>query len=122
MNIKERMAGIAELVDKSFLSPSVYAVVLGAIIGVASNLFALLISVPYVSKKFIILTAISFLIVSAGSFLYVCLASEYLQKQFSGTDLINIIKGKKWRKRLWAWAFIGCASFIMSMSVLASII
>lgn len=121
MNIKERMVRIAEVVDKSFLSPSVYAVVLGAFIGVATNLFALLISAPYVSKKFILL-AISLLIVSAGSFLYVCLASEYLQKQFSGIDLFNIIKGKKWRKRLWASAFIGCASFIMSMCVLACII
>ncbi len=121
MNVKEIMTGIAEETDKAFLiSPSFYAVISGAFIGVAANLFTGLISIQEGFIRTSIWFAIFSLLVSSGSFLYICIVLEPLQVSYRGTDLHDKIK--EWRKHLWSSAFVGCASFIICIIFLSRII
>jgi uncharacterized membrane protein len=121
MNIKEIMTSIAERIDRAFLiSPSFYAVISGAFIGVAANLFTGLISIQEGFIRTSIWLAIFSLLVSSGSFLYICIVLEPLQESFRGKDLRSKIETR--RKRLWPSAFVGCASFIMGVILLARIV
>lgn len=119
--MKERLTQIAEEIDKAFLiSPSFYAVISGAFIGVAANLFTGLISIQEGFIRTSIWLAIFSLLVSSGSFLCICVTLEPLLESFRGKDLRNKIETR--RKRLWSSAFVGCASFIMSILFLARIV
>jgi hypothetical protein len=122
MNVKKMLARIAEMIDNTFLipPPAFYAVISGAFIGVATNLFTILISIQCEFISYFIKLAIFSYIVSSGSFLYIFIVSERLQGSYRGTDLEDEIKG--WRKHLWISAFVGCLSFGMSIYFLALII
>ena len=121
MTTKEIMTSLAERMDSAFLiSPSFYAVISGAFIGVAANLFMGLISIQEGFIRTYIWLAIFSLLVSSGSFLYICIVLEPLQGSFRGKDLRSKIE--TWRKRLWPSAFVGCASFIMGLIFLAHIV
>lgn len=120
--MKERWTQIAERIDKAFLipPPSFYALISGAFIGVATNLFTGLISIQEGFIKTSIWLAIFSLLGSSISFLYICTKLESLQESFRGRDLFDKIG--EWRKHLWSSAFVGCASFIIGIIFLARII
>jgi high-affinity Fe2+/Pb2+ permease len=109
MNIKEILIKIA--VQPS----SFYAVISGAFIGAATNLFTVLISIQCGGiKKFILLAAV-LLIVSSGFFLYVYKTLEPLQYTYRGSDLRKKIK----ERQIFLPSFlVGCACFIMSIVIL----
>jgi hypothetical protein len=121
MTTKEIMTSLTERIDRAFLiSPSFYAVISGAFIGVAANLFTALISIQEGFIRTSIWLAIFSLLVSSGSFLCICITLEPLQESFRGKDLRKKIKIG--RKRLWSSAFVGCAGVIMSIIFLACIL